>query len=80
MSKSSDVLNECFNGSKRSVRNLFEYKAEDTQESDASFFDGKSFVISTLGMINHVLRANGLEPVAAMIEDGEIVGFCDYKL
>ena len=80
MSKSSDVLNAIFAEDPEAVKLLFSFRAISHEECIASFHEVNEFVISALGMINKVLHANGLEPVAIKNDDGNIVGFCDYKL
>ena len=84
MSKSSDALNAIFAEDPKAVNTLFSFRAISSEECTASFFADGQFVISALGMINRVLEANGLEPVAIQVTEEsyrhEIVGFCDYKL
>ena len=81
MSKSSDALNAIFAEDPEAVKTLFGFRVRSENDCSAAFFEVGSHVISPLSILNKVLKENGLDVVAVkVLEDGQVVGFCDYKL
>ena len=81
MSKSSDILNAIFAEDPEAVKTLFGFRELSESGCSASFSENGVNVISPLSILNKVLKENDLDVVAVkLLEDGEIVGFCDYKL